>query len=134
MNRGYQTASKKYREQNPEGTSENTSATSTSSPRGPAGGMPDLASLLNNPMLMNLAQQMTSTGAFGDIVNNPHVREMAQGVMSGQRNINDVMADPAMQNMYFLFESLLIFRARQFGLGGGGAGAGAGAQGGNHGA
>src|SRR5438046_8761153 len=98
MNRGYQTASKKYREQNsdqPNETTRDASSTSSPSSAAPAGGMPDLSSLLgafggggagrgggapdmagllNNPMLMNMAQQMTSSGAFNDIMNNPRMR------------------------------------------------------------
>ena len=124
MNRGYQTASKKYREQQ---TSEqsNTTVRDTSPPTGgpaPSGsGMPDLASLLgslggagsgrggggpdlnallSNPALMNMAQQMASSGALDGIMNNPRMREMAQQMMSGERNLRDVMNDPDVQNMY----------------------------------
>jgi small glutamine-rich tetratricopeptide repeat-containing protein alpha len=127
MNRGYQTASKKYREQGQDSPSETTrdaSSTNTPAPSAPAGGMsdlssllgafggggapggaggagggPDLAGLLNNPMLMNMAQQMASSGALGDIMNNPRMREMAQQMMSGERNIGDLMSDPDVQNM-----------------------------------
>jgi small glutamine-rich tetratricopeptide repeat-containing protein alpha len=118
MNRGYQTASKKYREQSTE-ESTATSSGDGSLPTGPSGGMPDLSSilgslgggrgggaggpdlsgLLNNPMLMNMAQQMASSGALGDIMNNPRMREMAQQMMSGDRNIGDLMSDPEVQNM-----------------------------------
>jgi small glutamine-rich tetratricopeptide repeat-containing protein alpha len=69
--------------------------------RGGGGGGPDLSGLLNNPMLMNMAQQMASSGAFNDIMNNPRMREMAQQMMSGERNIGDIMNDPEVQNMYF---------------------------------
>jgi small glutamine-rich tetratricopeptide repeat-containing protein alpha len=124
MNRGYQTASRKYRElgnDQESGTARSTG--SAASPPPPAGGMPDLSSLLgslggagrggagggggpdlsgllNNPMLMNMAQQMASSGAFNDIMNNPRMREMAQQMMSGERNIGDIMSDPEVQNMY----------------------------------
>jgi small glutamine-rich tetratricopeptide repeat-containing protein alpha len=63
------------------------------------GGGPDLSSLLNNPMLMNMAQQMASSGALGDIMNNPRMNEMAQQMMSGERNLGDLMSDPDVQNM-----------------------------------
>jgi small glutamine-rich tetratricopeptide repeat-containing protein alpha len=117
MNRGYQTASKKYREQS---TEESTATNSSDgSLPAPAGAMPDLSSLLgslggggsggaggpdlsglmNNPMLMNMAQQMASSGALNDIMNNPRMREMAQQMMSGDRNIGDLMSDPDVQNM-----------------------------------
>ena len=68
--------------------------------RGSGGGAPDLSSLLNNPMLMNMAQQMASSGALDGIMNNPRMREMAQQMMSGERNIGDIMNDPDVQNMY----------------------------------
>ena len=51
-------------------------------------------------MLMNMAQQMTSSGAFNDIMNNPRMRELAQQMMSGDRNIGDLMNDPDVMNMY----------------------------------
>ena len=117
MNRGYQTASKKYREQNQEGANETTRDTSSTNPPpsqggggmdfsslfgsmgGGRAGTPDLASLMNNPMLMNMAQQMASSGAFNDIINNPRMREMAQQMMSGERNLGDVLNDPDVQNL-----------------------------------
>jgi len=66
---------------------------------GGGGGAPDLAGLLNNPMLLNMAQQMAQSGALNDIMNNPRMREMAQQMMSGERNIGDLMNDPDVQNM-----------------------------------
>src|SRR5579859_6628496 len=120
MNRGYQTASKRYRELGNEQETPTARATSPSSGSpssgggmpdlsslfggagrgGAPGGAPDLSGLLNNPMLMNMAQQMASSGAFNDIMNNPRMREMAQQMMSGERNIGDIMNDPEVQNMY----------------------------------
>lgn len=41
-----------------------------------AGGMPDLGSLLNNPALMNMAQQMMQSGALEGLMNNPAVARM----------------------------------------------------------
>jgi hypothetical protein len=51
---------------------------STSPPSGGAGGgfpggMPDLAGLLNNPAMMNMAQQMMQSGAFNDLMQNPEM-------------------------------------------------------------
>lgn len=37
------------------------------------GGMPDLAGLLNNPAMMNMAQQMMQSGAFNDLMQNPEM-------------------------------------------------------------
>jgi hypothetical protein len=38
--------------------------------------MPDLGSLLNNPALMNMAQQMMQSGALEGLMNNPAVARM----------------------------------------------------------
>jgi len=128
MNRGYQTASKKYREQQSSEQEDTATRDASPPPAGGAppsgGGMPDLASLLgsfggggagaggagrggpdlssllNNPALMNMAQQMASSGALDGIMNNPRMREMAQQMMSGDRNLGDIMNDPDVQNMY----------------------------------
>src|SRR5438309_2350398 len=43
---------------------------------GGGGGGGDLASLMNNPALMNMARQMMQSGAFNDIMNNPNIAEM----------------------------------------------------------
>ena len=120
MNRGFETASKKYREQNPEPETPNSSQSSAGGGgvgggggmpdlgsllgafgggRG-GGGTPDLSSLLNNPMLVNMANQMAQSGAFNDIISNPRVRDMAQQMMSGERGIGDIMNDPEIQNLY----------------------------------
>jgi uncharacterized protein YjgD (DUF1641 family) len=66
---------------------------------GRGGGMPDLQGLMNNPALMNMANQMAQSGAFDSIMNNPRMREMAQQMMSGERNLGDMMNDPEVQNM-----------------------------------
>lgn len=41
-----------------------------------AGGMPDLGSLLNNPALMNMAQQMMQSGALDNLMSNPNIARM----------------------------------------------------------
>ena len=93
---------------------------------GGAGGMPDLGSLLNNPMLMQMAQNMMSNGGLDQIMQNPMIRQMAErmggggaggsgaGGMPDMAQIQQMMQDPAMQNL-----------ARNM-MGGGGAGGGAG--------
>lgn len=43
---------------------------------GGAGGMPDLGALLNNPALMNMAQQMMQSGALDNLMNNPNIARM----------------------------------------------------------
>jgi small glutamine-rich tetratricopeptide repeat-containing protein alpha len=119
MNRGYQTASKRYREQNHDGTRDATSPPSSTGGAGSGtpdlssllgslggagrgGGVPDLSGILNNPTLMNMAQQFASSGALDGLMNDPRMREMAQSMMSGDRNIADMMNDPEVQNMYFV--------------------------------
>ena len=138
MNRGYQTASRKYREMSSDQESTQARASSPSaSATPPTGGMPDLSSLfgslggagrggggggpdlsgvLNNPMLMNMARQIASSGAVNDIMNKPRMREMAQQMMSGERNIGDIVNDPDVQNMYFSqILRVLTSRARNLG-------------------
>src|SRR4051812_17747617 len=43
---------------------------------GGGGGGFDIASLMSNPALMNMASQMMQSGALNDIMNNPNVTEM----------------------------------------------------------
>ncbi|KAI7870304.1 hypothetical protein BDF14DRAFT_1720976 [Spinellus fusiger] len=69
----------------------------------PAGGMPDLSSMLNNPNLMNMAQQMMQSGALGDMMNNPEIARMAQQMMggggAGGGGLAEMMRNPEMMNM-----------------------------------
>ncbi|KAL0073687.1 hypothetical protein J3Q64DRAFT_1745260 [Phycomyces blakesleeanus] len=83
-------------------------------------GMPDLSSMLNNPALMGMAQQMMQSGALGDMMNNPEIARMAQQMMGngGAGGLAEMMRNPEMMNM-----------ARQF-MGGNGGG-NAGGNGGN---
>jgi small glutamine-rich tetratricopeptide repeat-containing protein alpha len=41
-----------------------------------AGGMPDLASLMNNPAMMQMAQQMMANGGLERLMSNPAVANM----------------------------------------------------------
>ncbi|KAI7818036.1 hypothetical protein BC939DRAFT_464109, partial [Gamsiella multidivaricata] len=63
---------------------------------GGAGGMPDLAGLMGNPALMNMAQQMMQSGALDQLMSNPAMQQMAQRMMSGggRPNIEEMMRDP----------------------------------------
>ena len=133
MNRGYQTASKKHREQNMESPSESSSSTAGRNTgglpdlsqfagmfgggAGRGGGMPDLQNLMSNPMLMNMANQMAQSGAFDSLMNNPRMREMAQQMMSGERNMGDLLNDPEVQNMYTLSPFSLFASFWTFGVG-----------------
>lgn len=63
---------------------------------GGAGGVPDFASLMSNPAVMNMAQQMMQSGALDSLLSNPAMQQMAQRMMStGERpNIQEMMRDP----------------------------------------
>lgn len=43
---------------------------------GAGGGMPDLASMMNNPQLMAMAQQLASNGGLANLMQNPAVANM----------------------------------------------------------
>ncbi|EJT97979.1 TPR-like protein [Dacryopinax primogenitus] len=51
---------------------------------GAGGGMPDLAGLMNNPQVMQAAQQMMANGGLEQVMNNPMMRNLAQQFMQGQ--------------------------------------------------
>ncbi|KAK4050287.1 Small glutamine-rich tetratricopeptide repeat-containing protein 2 [Microbotryomycetes sp. JL201] len=81
------------------------------------GGM-DLASLMNNPAIMQMAQQMMANGGLEQLMNNPMLRNMMNGAGGGggMPSLEQMMADPEMRRM-----------AEQFGRSmGGGAGRGGG--------
>jgi len=77
---------------------------------GGSGGMPDLASLMNNPMIMQMAQQMMANGGLDNLMSNPALRNMADNFSrgGGLPNMNEMLNDPTLRNM-----------AEQFGRGGG---------------
>lgn len=43
---------------------------------GGGGGMPDIASLMNNPRMMEMAQQMMANGGLEQLMQNPAIRNM----------------------------------------------------------
>ena len=45
---------------------------------GAGGGMPDLASLMSNPALMSMAQQMMSNGGLERMMQNPNIANMVR--------------------------------------------------------
>lgn len=49
---------------------------------GGGGGMPDIASLMQNPMLMQMAQQMMANGGMDQLLQNPSVANMVSEVFS----------------------------------------------------
>ncbi|KIK26557.1 hypothetical protein PISMIDRAFT_261897 [Pisolithus microcarpus 441] len=78
---------------------------------GPGGGMPDLASMMNNPMMMQMAQQLMANGGLEQMMSNPAVANMMNRVQNGGGlpSMEELMSDPTMRNL-----------ASQFGAGSGG--------------
>ncbi|OJJ83437.1 putative Hsc70 cochaperone (SGT) [Aspergillus glaucus CBS 516.65] len=69
---------------------------------GGGGGMPDLGSMMNNPMFANMAQNlMSNPDALGGIMNNPQLRSMAEnfGRGGGMPDMSNLMNDPNIANM-----------------------------------
>ncbi|GAC97884.1 hypothetical protein PHSY_005472 [Pseudozyma hubeiensis SY62] len=90
---------------------------------GDAGGMPDLAAMMNNPMIAQMAQNlMSNPDSLASLMNNPMLRQAAErfGGGGGMPDMNAMMNDPALRDM-----------ARNF-MGGAGRGAGGAGQGGNN--
>lgn len=72
---------------------------------GGAGGMPNIGDMLNNPQLMQYAQQMMSNpGALQNLMSNPAVQQMAsQFGLGGQDgsgpDLSSLLNNPALQNL-----------------------------------
>ncbi|KAG8935484.1 hypothetical protein FRC02_008036 [Tulasnella sp. 418] len=66
---------------------------------GGGGGMPDLGSLMNNPAIMSMAQQMMGNGGLERMMSNPAIRNLADRVQSGGQmpSMAELMSDPSMQ-------------------------------------
>ncbi|KAI6085867.1 hypothetical protein F4821DRAFT_239776 [Hypoxylon rubiginosum] len=89
---------------------------------GGGGGMPDLGSIMSNPMFANMAQSlMSNPEMMQNLMSNPRLREMADRFSSGggggMPDLSTLMNDPNIADM-----------ARNMMGGGGGAGRGAGNQ------
>jgi small glutamine-rich tetratricopeptide repeat-containing protein alpha len=72
---------------------------------GGGGGMPDLASLMNNPMFAGMARNlMQNPEALSGLMNNPRIAEMMQGMQSGggmpdMSQLRGMMNDPTIANL-----------------------------------
>ncbi|KAG7098936.1 hypothetical protein E1B28_000826 [Marasmius oreades] len=67
---------------------------------GGGGGMPDMASLLNNPQMMQMAQQMMANGGLAGLMQNPAVAEMMNRFQSGDMpSMEELMGNPALRNL-----------------------------------
>jgi len=58
---------------------------------GGAGGMPDVSQLLNNPALLNMAQNVMSQPGFSDMLNNPAMMNMAQSFMQNPEALSGIL-------------------------------------------
>ncbi|KAL5534652.1 hypothetical protein ACEPAG_1115 [Sanghuangporus baumii] len=64
------------------------------------GGAPDLASMMQNPMLMQMAQQMAANGGLERMMSNPAVQNMMNRVQSGgMPSMEEVMSDPSLRDL-----------------------------------
>lgn len=71
---------------------------------GSGGGMPDLSSMMSNPMFANMAQNlMSNPDALGSMMNNPRLRQMAEnfggGGGGGLPDLGSLMSDPNVAEM-----------------------------------
>jgi small glutamine-rich tetratricopeptide repeat-containing protein alpha len=67
---------------------------------GGSGGMPDIASMMNNPQLMAMAQQMAANGGLANLMQNPRVADMMNRVQSGNMpSMDEILADPTMRDL-----------------------------------
>ncbi|KAJ5691339.1 hypothetical protein N7488_012074 [Penicillium malachiteum] len=69
---------------------------------GGGGGMPDLGSLMSNPMFSSMAQNlMSNPDMLGNLMNNPRLRQMAEnfGQGGGMPDMSSLMSDPNIAEM-----------------------------------
>ncbi|WBW73351.1 TRC complex (ER membrane insertion) TPR repeat subunit Sgt2 [Schizosaccharomyces osmophilus] len=66
-----------------------------------SGGMPDLGSLMNNPAIMNMAQNMMQSGALNNLMGDPNIANMARNFQSGggMPDLNSLAGNPQLQNL-----------------------------------
>ncbi|KAJ2159780.1 Small glutamine-rich tetratricopeptide repeat-containing protein 2 [Coemansia sp. RSA 552] len=67
---------------------------------GGAGGL-DLGSLMNNPAMMSMAQNMMANGGLERLMSNPAISRMAESYRNGGQapNMSDLMSNPDIMNM-----------------------------------
>ncbi|KAK2462007.1 hypothetical protein APHAL10511_006470 [Amanita phalloides] len=67
---------------------------------GRGGSMPDLASLMNNPRVMSMAQQLATNGGLANLMENPAVANMMNRVQSGDMpSMQELMSNPALRDL-----------------------------------
>lgn len=81
--------------------SQNSTQNSSVSDRGPGGaGLPDLASFMNNPQMMAMAQQLMSNGGLANLMQNPAVANMMDRVRTGDMPpMSELMNDPSLRQL-----------------------------------
>jgi small glutamine-rich tetratricopeptide repeat-containing protein alpha len=64
-----------------------------------AGGMPDIGGMMNNPAMMQMAQQMMASGGLERLMSNPTVANMMNQMNSGGGlpSMQDLMANPELR-------------------------------------
>jgi len=68
---------------------------------GGSGGMPDLSSVMNNPMFMQMAQSMMANGGLERMMQNPALANMARNFQQGggMPNVQEMMNDPQLREV-----------------------------------
>lgn len=69
---------------------------------GGGGGMPDLSSMMNNPMFASMAQNlMSNPDTLNNLMSNPRLRQMAEnfGQGGGMPDMSSLMSDPNIADM-----------------------------------
>lgn len=69
---------------------------------GGGGGMPDMSSIMSNPMFASMAQNlMSNPDMLGNLMNNPRLRQMAEGFGQGggMPDMSSLMSDPSIADM-----------------------------------
>lgn len=104
MKKGYETARKRVEELEAEDDAEVASRGAGGAAGGAGGGgMPDLGSIMNNPMFASMAQNlMSNPDLMNSLMSNPRLREMANSFGSGGGGMPDMsalMSDPNIADM-----------------------------------
>ncbi|KAH9982709.1 hypothetical protein BGW80DRAFT_1264648 [Lactifluus volemus] len=65
------------------------------------GGMPDLSGMMNNPAMMQMAQEMMANGGLERLASNPAVANMMNRLNSGGSlpSMQELMADPTLRDL-----------------------------------
>lgn len=67
---------------------------------GGGAGMPDLAGMMNNPAMMQMAQQMMANGGLERLMQNPMLANMMNRVQSGNMpSMAELMSDPSLRDL-----------------------------------